>query len=500
MSPTLALLLLAAGNPPVVPVPALPQACPTCPPGAPGLPNGPCPPIGPPAPLLGVRVLAPDGVTVTFTPGVPDARAFVTPVTAGLRPGYRYTLKLTGLPGRDPAVAIYPVVEVLGTIVPRPGMKYMEYPAPLAITRGDIARALAGALVTKVAYLENPVKAVPVEALPDQPLEFTELTEDDAFMEARANGRPVLVLRFGDRRPDAAELAVGEVPGTILLPGQNTLGAPAGPPPLAACGIPLYDPIAGPRQTPEECITDGGDKFPFLGVGPNGQLGGLNPTDVALEFTAGGKRRVATSNEVCVCAPRFVLRKVEVVPGGLQLAGGVALANQANGLAVGSRNVGPEANAARSKPIALVGRERPAIVYQVEGVAVVEQLAQIRAVASIEGLQVIVSAVGPDEITNEPNQMVVTKSVEPAGPVQSGDTVTFTIRYRNGTPFAATDLLLSDSLSPRLKYVTDSAQTDRPANRTTFVNEAGSTTVRFEVPGPIPPGGTGTVKFQAKVR
>ena len=94
----------------------------------------------------------------------------------------------------------------------------------------------------------------------------------------------------------------------------------------------------------------------------------------------------------------------------------------------------------------------------------------------------------------------MTKEVEPAGPVQIGDEVTFTIRYRNGTRSPVSELVLSDSLSGRLEYVPGSSQSDRPANVTTEENEAGSVVVRFEIPGPVPPGQTGTVKFRARVR
>jgi len=464
------------------------------------MPRGACPPLGPAAPLLGVRVLAPAGVTVAFQPEFPAARAFAVPVTAGFRPGYRATIKLTNLPGRNPADAIYPVIEVHGSIVPRPGMKYLDYPAPLAVTRGDIANALAGTLVTKVVYLEDPTKAIPVAATPDTPIEFTEGGERDALAAAHDNGRLVMVVRFGDRKPEADELARAATPGTVLSPGETVLSAPKCPPHFGAFGVPLYDPIAGPKLTPEECITDGGDKFPILGIGPNQLLGGLNPTDVSLEYSVGPKRRVATSNEVCICAPRYVIRKVEVAPTGVQLASGVAFAEAAGGLVVGSRNVAPESYAARVKPVLVDGRVRPAITYVKQGVAVVEGLERVQAIVTQQGVQTLVSSIEPDEITNAPNQMVVTKSVSPAGPVQSGDVVTFTIRYRNATPFPATELLLSDSLSGRLEYVPGTATTDRPANITTIDNEAGSVIVRFEIPGPLAPGASGTVTFQAKVR
>jgi hypothetical protein len=43
--------------------------------------------------------------------------------------------------------------------------------------------------------------------LPDLPIEFTDLNEEDAMKSAVANGRLVAVLRFGDRVPDGDELA-----------------------------------------------------------------------------------------------------------------------------------------------------------------------------------------------------------------------------------------------------------------------------------------------------
>jgi uncharacterized repeat protein (TIGR01451 family) len=112
---------------------------------------------------------------------------------------------------------------------------------------------------------------------------------------------------------------------------------------------------------------------------------------------------------------------------------------------------------------------------------------------------VVSTAVGPEEITNI-NDLCVTKEVEPDRPVQVGEEVTFTLRYRNGSKWPVTDLLLSDSLSGRLEYVAGSAQSDRPANVTTTANEAGSVVIRFEIPGPVPPGQSGVVKFRARVR
>jgi hypothetical protein len=189
MNATLLLLLpLAAGNPPCKAEPIPPHfqtGLPYPPPDGP--PTVPCPPIGPPAPVLAARVIAPEGIKVSVQPGAPGATRYAVPTTFGFRPGYVYRLELTDIPGR-PGEALYPVLEVRGSLVPRPGMKYMDHPAPVFIDRDDIAKALAGGLVTKAIYLEDPARSIPVQTRPDQPIEFTDRTEDAAIKSATESG------------------------------------------------------------------------------------------------------------------------------------------------------------------------------------------------------------------------------------------------------------------------------------------------------------------------
>jgi len=502
MNPSWFLMLsLVPGNPPTAPVPPVwpMQAGPNCPPGSRAILGQPCPPIGPPAPVLAIKLLGPAGSRVQWLPGT-NAPTQPTPATAAVRPGYRYVAALSQLPGRDPAVTVYPVLEVLGSLAPRTTMNPMEYPAPFALSEADVQVALSGGLVTKFIYLEDPTKAVPVAAKPDQPLEFTDLNERDAEAAARANGRLVAILRLGDRAPDPEQLAGANWPGTLWLPGQDQLAAPARGPCLPAVAIPLYDPILGPKIGTEECVTDGNDKGDRLGIGPGQKLGGLNPTDVALEYTVNGKRRVATSNEVCICAPRFVLRKVDRFASGVDLLVRLDASQQIVPVKAASMNRYPGGFLERYKPQALEGRLRPALTFVVQGVAQMEALQKPMGLATVLGVQQSIGVIEPGEITSNLDQFVVHKQVEPVGPLQSGDEVTFTLNYRNSTRHPATDIILSDSLSGRLEYVQGSAQSDRPANITTLENEAGSVVVRFDIPGPIPPGKTGVVKFRAKVR
>lgn len=488
---------LGAGGTPGMPCPpALPASSALV--AVPQPPMLPCAP-GAPAPLLAGRVLAPAGVKITVLPGSPAARTIAAPAVIGFRPGYAYRIALTELPGH-PGRTLYPVLEVRGTLVPRPGMQYMEFPAPVYVTQDDIDKALVGGLITKVVYLEDPTKAVPIASQADLPLEFGEATVEDAMTSATGNGRLVAVLRFGDRVPDATELAGTAVPGTVLVPGDDHLAVPAAPTMFAACPVQCFDPILGMKVPTEECLTDGGDVGPRIGVGPRSRLGGLDPTDVALEYTSLGRRRVATSNTVCVCSPRFAIRRADVLPSGvLSVVNIDAVKQAAPGSQIVARvPVGAVAN--RVKPVGNVARTRPGLMIASQGIEEFVGWTAPRAVGLANRSAILATVAEVEEITSFPNDLTVTKAVSPTGPVHPGDEVTFTLRYRNGTLHPVSELMLSDSLSGRLEYVAGTAESDRPANVTTTPNDAGSVVVRFEIPGPVPPGQTGVVTFRAKVR
>src|SRR5262245_5893136 len=295
---TVLLVSFAVGHPPtqptpgggIFPVPGMGPPGAVAAVGAKVPPGGPpAAPLPPPAPLLAAKFLVPQGVRVTVFPGTRLARMYDTPTVLGLRPGYVYRFELTNLP-YNPGKALYPEVEVRGVLVPRPDMKYMDYPIPLVFSATDIDHVLNGALITKVIYLEDPEKAIPAEVRADSPVETPDDTERLAIKGAVENGRLMAIVRLGNRKPSAEELQTTAVDGTILLPGEKYLKAPALPPVFPHWACPLFDPILGPKPAREECFPDGGDRRDPLGIGPNGQLGGLNSTDVALEYTIDGKR------------------------------------------------------------------------------------------------------------------------------------------------------------------------------------------------------------------
>jgi uncharacterized repeat protein (TIGR01451 family) len=462
---------------------------------------GPGEPLPAPAPLVAAKFLTPKGVRVTAFPGSDLARMYDAPAVLGLRPGYVYRFELSNLP-YFPNLALYPEVELRGVLVPRPGMKYMDYPIPLTFSLADLARAAGGAVVTKVIYLEDPEKAIPAETTADAPIELPDDTETAAFRGARENGRLMAVVRLGNRKPPADELRRAAVDGTILLPGEKYLKAPAAPPAFEFWGVPLFDPILGPRGPKEECLVNGDDKGAALGIGPGGVLGGLDVTDVGVEYTSGGKRKVTTSCVVCICAPRYVIRRVELLPVGiLERVGPVAHVGRERPLGF-VELAPPGAVVGREKPTEFVGRVRPSAYVGQVGTSLFIGTTRPTAVAQVFGVKVEATYVEPVQLTAYPTlcPLTVTKVVDPPGAKQSGDVVTITIRYSNTGAKPADDLVVSDSLSARLEYVAGSAQSDRAANFTTAENEAGSVVLRWELPGTLLPGQSGTIKFKAKVR
>jgi uncharacterized repeat protein (TIGR01451 family) len=454
-----------------------------------------------PAPLVAAKFLAPKGVRVTAFPGTNFSRIYDGPATFGLRPGYVYRFELSNLP-YAPDRSLYPEVELRGTLVPRAGMGYMNYPLPLTFSEDDIDKVLHGVMVTKVIYLEDPDKALPAEVGRNAPVEMPDASEAAAVKSALAGGRLMAIVRVGNLKPPPEQLRPYAVPGTVLLPGEKHLKAPPIPPVLPIGLCPMYDPIIGPKGPKEECLTDGGDKGDPLGITPDGRLRGLDPTDVGVEFTTGGKRKVTTSNEVCICSPRFMVRRAEVVPGGLVLPK-VLAANVGNfGPGFLRERRAPMGGIALVRPGATLGAVRPSAYVGAAGLAFFIGTQRPLVVGQVQGVKVTAALVEPEQLTAYPTlcPLTVTKSVDPPGPKEPGEVVTITIRYANTGSKEVNDVVISDSLSARLGYVPGSAATDRPSNFTVVENEVGSVVVRWELPGVLLPGQAGVVKFKAKVR
>ena len=221
---------------------------------------------------------------------------------AGLRPGYIYRVQLSGFPGQ-PGLVLYPSLEVRGSLQLPKASRPWEHPVPLAFTPDDVDHVLRGDLITKIIVLEHPDQALPEASARDLPLEI-DGGQRDPMMEARVRGRPVLIVRLGGRDLEADELQRQAVPGTVLLPGDRMLPPPAAPPYMPWACFPMLDPIAGAKPPEEECLQDGGDTAVRAGIGPNGEVLGLDPSDTVAAYTDSQGRRSCRYRIASACACR----------------------------------------------------------------------------------------------------------------------------------------------------------------------------------------------------
>jgi uncharacterized repeat protein (TIGR01451 family) len=460
-------------------------------------------------PPLYVRIAGPVGMKVTVYRGAANEKSFDTPCVIAFRPGYRYRIELGNLPdrlrpqalvGAPSAGTVCPTLDVIGTLRLANGVRAAEHPVSLVFSDDDLATVRTGAVVTKVAVLERPEIAEPIATLPDRPLEITVPPYHNPMIEAQQRGRPLLILQMGERQASPQELVAMAVPGTVLLPGEKVMPEPRVPPALPWACYPLVDPVSGlPCACDEICFHDGGDGGLQAGIGPGGKLVGLDASDtVAQWFDSHGKQKIAVSNKVCLCVPRYVLIRTAIT----------TAANTVGTAPVDANAILTPAKAqCNSFPITYQQELIARNILAAQKASGVINVQQVQAIGQMEGIVVYARAEGPGSITSacpEPHlaeceKLVIIKWPEKCD-AQIGEAVTFFIRYKNQGQRPITGIVVSDSLTARLEYVPNSARSDRDALFTTAPNEVDSSVLRWEITTPLPPGQTGTVTFQAKVR
>lgn len=457
------------------------------------------PPIIPAAPFLIVSVTAPGESKITWQPMTSEATVTNGPV--GLRPGYIHRFQVSDIPDAKQAV-LYPSIEVRGTLIPRGPLDITKHPVPITLTEHDIDQVLDGRLVTKVYYIEDPDQAVPVQGRPGEALEATALTEEDAIKEARLRGRPMLIVRVGERPFTKEELARENVAGTVLYPNSRTVPVPAAPPIFPFACVPLFDPIHGPRAATEECLRNGCDYGPLLGEGPGRSIGGLNPADTAMMFSTRFGTKVFPSNRVCICVPRFAASRVDVGPlrhhtihaphAHHMLKPTAALdVRTPSGVITGGEHLA-----------GIIGSLRASgIQSHVGPVTLVDLRGRALGLSSVRGVAVVAQARGPEEITVYRGcAMLLEKSIDPPHPEKIGDVLTVTLKFTNPTTETMTDIVIADNLTPRLEYIEGSTKSDRATTFTSVPNGAGSLVLRWAVDGKLMPGESGKITFQVRIR
>ena len=489
------------------PTPIMPYAGPNRPPPGPSamqVPFGMLPnpqPMRLP-PLMYVRIAGPKGMKVTLFRGEPAGRTFDTPAVVGLRPGYAYRMMLTDIPGM-PGVAFFPTIEARGSLLLASPLNGADYPATIVFSPDDLTSVEQGTLLTRLVVLERPDIAIPRDTTAENPIELSVAPQVNLWAEANDRGKPLVSIHLGQRKATAEELAASAIPGTILLPGEKNLAMPVAGPQIPFACWPVLDPILGPENPNNFVkIPDGGDIGTPAGIDRRtGRIVGLDSTDTVAKYTdSKGREKLAVSNRVGVCVPRYILLRHETVlalqgsrltPGAARVAHGFGEINSKKGISEAEQRLALEQAGSKLRPSGAENVVLTSVTGKVQNLRVT---AQLKGPAAVD-----VSCPPPQTPEAADRPLLIIKWPDKRG-ANIGDIVTFTLKYSNQGGQPITNILVTDSLATRFAYVAGSTRTDREATFTVTPNEAGSSTLRWEFPGSLLPGESGLITFQVRVR
>jgi hypothetical protein len=146
-----------------------------------------------------VEIQAPAGAQISMVMGGQFQPAEPAPVLAGMLIGQVYRFKVSRIPRRE-GYEVFPSIEVINRTYPPCGLE-KHFPIPVQLTQEELEMALAGRFVTRVIYLEDPERALPVANEPGQQRYYEVLDNEDPLQVADRMGRPVAILRIGSRTP-----------------------------------------------------------------------------------------------------------------------------------------------------------------------------------------------------------------------------------------------------------------------------------------------------------
>ena len=308
--------------------------------------------------------------------------------------------------------------------------------------------------------------------------------------------------------------------------------------------------VQGPNEFPDEYLHDGGDRgYPVHYH--HDALQGLETADTIAEIRDDeGKRKVRHSNSVAIYAPRFgSVVSVSAPNDGvalnrlagsdrMQTLGGL---NERQGLVQHDKNLEVGKIHTRSRPTGLETEIASRGMLRGQGFAinsVLVRLAEARirihgaefseltGAQLMEGMQfaeqwtrtefpvIMAHNLGAHQVKEVKVPADYTMHDAHAGRVGDlklrkladrgsaaiGEIVTFTIHYENTGDRPLNEVVILDNLTPRLQYVADSAESERPAFFHQEENGEGSQVLRFQLEEPLPGKTTGTVSFRCRVK
>ena len=465
----------------------------------------------------------------------------------GLEVGHVHRFRLTNVANQR-GIDFYPSVEMIDRLHP-PAERAAEFPVLLELTDRDFEAAASGQLVTKVVYVQ-PRNATYIDPILTE-LPATRIDVDQNVMaEAVLRGRPIAIVRLGTRAPLPGEPATFFGSGGRLvapLPQGGLLQSDA----RVSCdpSCPSKPLPTGPELYPDEYICDGGD----TGVKTAAPID--SPLEIGFEETVGsflddeGVVRTRPSTRVCVYSPTFghvavgtggrvdtavtkpagaydgrrvgdfAIDQTPILSDAATADGQVRMRSRLSGLsgeardtlAANSTYAGIQAkvvgsfeeygfNAARAGlqiDQAIIGERIAAAIEWSENRSPI-------ALALDEGAnQVVATVVGAEythyEDRRPPGELVLAKTADKRA-AQVGETVRFAIRYDNVGDKPLREVTVTDHLSPRLRYVADSAASTRDAQVSIDEDGVGSVLIQIRLNKPLPAGEGGLITFETIVR
>ncbi|GHT44396.1 hypothetical protein FACS189454_01620 [Planctomycetales bacterium] len=309
-------------------------------------------------------------------------------------------------------------------------------------------------------------------------------------------------------------------------------------------------PLDGRRS---EYLADGGDSGLPTKILSDWTVRNLDAEDTAAHFdTLDNRTLVEASNKVYLYAPRFrIIRKVEGLINESQVTALVETTNRHRVVAntnrekIGFTEQETKSNYARSKDtiVGVGGRNRSGglgntltlteysnfevidsdsmmlrqSVFDLrnhENLSLGKAAAKANAWAGIQGIKIQVNELAPMEQTGvdgvaaifqiDDKQSGTSKlrliKVASADTAQTGEVISFTLRFDNVGNQLVGNVTILDNLTGRLEFIPGSAMSSLPSGFAVQTNAGGSLTLRFEITNPLQPGDFGVVSFQCRVR
>ncbi len=317
-------------------------------------------------------------------------------------------------------------------------------------------------------------------------------------------------------------------------------------PPGVSCPAPDY--MRSPEELTDEYICDGGDRGNPLFYSSKVR-DGIDAEDTFATYVSGnGESKLEISNRVCLYAPRFAaVRSIANASGRDQYdrLGGVTEDMRVAGYDARMRL---DERTQRDMPLGIRVRDRASAVnlWVAEGIYVKDISAEnhIKLIGAFEDLAFLQEglirraeaatiarlALAAGEWSIDQTPVIVAEDI--AGQqvkalfkveeyigidtkyedvlrickladkreAQPGDVVTFTLRIDNLGKDPLRDVVVTDSLTPRLELLPDSLQSDLPGEFSVQPNKEGSSMIHFKLKEDFKPKSGGVITFQCKVR